>query len=95
MIQAMRNASLEVTYRAGRAWAAYLRLPREQASRVDSSEPIGGGLVVDYDDAGSVVGIEITSPELLDWSELSRLLDRLGIDREVVEAELKPLRRAG
>ena len=91
----MRTASLEVTYRAGRPWAAYLRLPRDQPTSIESSEPIGHGLVVDYDAEGCAVGIEITSPELLDLGELSSLLERLGIDPKVAETELQPLRSAG
>jgi len=51
--------------------------------------------VVDYDAEGCAVGIEITSPELLDLGELSSLLERLGIDPKVAETELQPLRSAG
>src|SRR6266581_4425748 len=58
----MRGRYLEVTFRKGRAIAAYLYLPRrgaERAARVSKATP---GLLIDYNANGKAIGIEITAP---------------------------------
>lgn len=53
---------LEITFRHGRPLAAYLYLPRRGGQEVSTSRPVGEGLVVDLDQDGVPVGIEITAP---------------------------------
>ena len=89
----MRAAYLEVTYRHGRALAAYLYLPRragEKSYRVGRSEP---GLLVDYSRTGKPIGIEITAPTKVSMAKLNRLLRALK-QPQLKRADLAPLRAA-
>jgi hypothetical protein len=89
----MRGRYLEVTFRKGRAIAAYLYLPRrgaERAARVSKASP---GLLVDCDANGKAIGIEITAPGKLSLASLNRVLTRLGQPRLEPE-ELAPLMAA-
>jgi uncharacterized protein YuzE len=88
----MRGRYLEVTFRKGRAIAAYLYLPRrgEGAARVSKASP---GLLIDYNANGKAIGIEITAPGKLSLAALNRVLTRLGQPRLGPE-ELAPLMAA-
>ncbi len=70
--------SLQVTYRKGRAFAAYLHLSHatgEKSARTIASSD--GLLVVDYS-RGRAVGIEITGPRAVSLERLNGLLAQLG-----------------
>ncbi len=69
--------------------AAYLHVAR-RATPVVRSERRAGGLIVDYEDGGTVVGIEITSPQIVTASHLDELLTQLGLS-PLAEGELAPL----
>jgi hypothetical protein len=89
----MTDPYLEVTYRRGRAIAAYLYLPRRGRERSHRTTTPAPGLVVDYTRAGRPIGIEITSPARLSLSTLNRVLRDLGVP-PVTRADLAPLRAA-
>ncbi len=74
----MKHSYLEVTYRMGRAVAAYYYLPRRDGDKSSRTECAGGGLLVDYSADGEALGIEISSPSRLDLGELNALLVQLG-----------------
>ncbi|MFW6012289.1 MAG: hypothetical protein ACOC92_01100 [bacterium] len=84
---------LEVTFRHGRPLAAYLCLPRGAGQKVSTSRPVGQGLVVDLDQAGVPVGIEITTPSTVTLAALNGVLRGHGM-AEITEADLEPLRAA-
>ena len=67
---AIQQPYLEVTFRHGRPFAAYLNLPRSSEQTVSTSRPVGQGLVVDLDQEGVPVGIEITAPRPSSRSQL-------------------------
>ena len=86
----MRGRYLEVTFRKGRAIAAYLYLPRrgvEHAARVSKASP---GLFIDYNPEGKPIGIEITTPGRVSLTAFNRVLSRLGQPRLRAE-DLAPL----
>ena len=87
------EAPLSVTYRNGRPFAAYYRLPRRADDRVDRSRPCEGGLVVDLTADGRPLGIEITEPRELDVATFNRVLASLGLD-PVDASMLAPLHAA-
>ena len=82
---------LEVTYRKGRVFAAYLYLPRrpgDVSARTTAPEP---GFVVDFSADGRAIGIEITHPEpgtLL--ASLNRVMLTLRMP-PVAQADVRPL----
>lgn len=74
----MKHSYLEVTYRKGRALAAYYYLPRRDGDRSARTERVEGGLLIDFASDGRPIGIEISSPARLDVVGLNRILARLG-----------------
>ena len=90
----MTERSLQVTYRKGRALAAYLHLshPTGEKSVKTVASP-DGLLVVDYGAAGRPVGIEITAPQAVSLERLNQLLADLG-EAPLAEQDYKPVRAA-
>jgi hypothetical protein len=86
----MRRPYLEVTFRKGKPLAAYIHLPRTTGVKVSRSEERGGGLVVDFAATGEPIGVEITSPSLVDLTTVNRLLHDLGVS-ELPTEDLAPL----
>ena len=84
---------LQVTYRAGRALAAYSYLPRRVGQKSYRSREAATGLVVDYARNGQPIGIEITAPSVVTLPAINRVLKELGFP-PLKRAELKPLRAA-
>ncbi len=89
----MKEPYLEVTYRKGRALAAYFYLQRSARQKSVRTRQVRGGLIVDFAANGKPIGIEITAPEQLTLSALNRLLRELGC-AQVRRADLAPLRAA-
>lgn len=85
--------SLQVSFRHGHPVAAYFHLvlePDVRASRNEVREP---GLVVDFDDGGRAIGIEITRPGDLTVDAFNAVLEELG-HGPVGADDLAPLRVA-
>jgi uncharacterized protein YuzE len=77
--RAMKQRYLEVTFRKGKAFAAYLYLPRATSARVARTLDEGRGIHVDLDDSGVPMGIEITAPGAVTSAELNAVLVRHGL----------------
>jgi hypothetical protein len=90
----MTERSLQVTYRKGRPFAAYLHLshPTGEGSARTVSTP-DGLLVVDYGVNGRPVGVEITAPQAVPLERLNQLLAELG-ESPLAEQDYKPVRAA-
>lgn len=89
----MSNVSLQVTYRKGKPFAAYIYLPRAPGQKSTRTEEVSPELLIDYAADGSPLGIEIVSPGYVTEDEINRAFDILGIGRPTA-AELAPLRAA-
>jgi hypothetical protein len=89
----MKRTYLEVTFRKGKALAAYLHLPHAIGAKVARSDARDRGLVVDFAADGQPIGVEITAPSLVDLETLNGLLHELHV-YEVDSADLAPLRAA-
>ncbi len=90
----MTERSLQVTYRKGRAFAAYLHLSHqtgEKSAKTVASQD--GLLIVDYGANGRPVGVEITAPQGVPLERLNQLLAELG-EPPMAEQEYKPVRAA-
>ena len=70
----MKQRYLEVTFRNGKAIAAYLYLPREAGDVSARTEKRDGGLLIDFAADGRAIGVEITSPGTLSINALNRAL---------------------
>jgi hypothetical protein len=86
----MTESYLEITYRHGRALAAYLYLPRRPRDRSSRSMAAAPGLVVDFHRDGRPIGIEITAPGKVSLFALNKVLRGLG-QPPAKRADLAPL----
>ena len=87
----MTERSLQVTYRKGRVFAAYLHLADqtgEKSARTVASAD--GLLVVDYGVDGQAIGVEITAPLSVSLEGLNELLVELG-ETPLSETDYLPL----
>jgi len=74
----MSERYLEISYRAGKPFAAYLMLPRQAEDRTARSERFSEVLVIDYATDGRAIGIEIVHPQAVTVDELNLALAHVG-----------------
>ena len=90
----MTERSLQVTYRKGRPFAAYLHLSHSTGEKSVRTKPSPDGLlVVDYEATGRAIGIEITAPLAVPLVRLYPLLAELG-QTPLAEQDYRPVRAA-
>jgi len=89
----MQDSYLEVTFRHGKALAAYYYLPRPAGGTSVRTEPAEAGMLVDYGRDGRPIRIEITAPSRASLAALNRVLRSLGQDPARRE-DFAPLRAA-
>ncbi len=88
----MTERSLQVTYRKGRPFTAYLHLSHptgEKSARTVASPD--GLLVVDYGVTGRPIGVEITAPQAVPLERVNTLLAELG-EPPMAEQDYRPVR---
>jgi hypothetical protein len=88
-----REPYLEVTFRRGRAIAAYYYLPRRPGQKSYRTRELAPGLLVDFSRSGRPIGIEIVAPRRVTLVLMNRVLKRLG-QSKMRRADLEPLRVA-
>ena len=90
----MTERCLQVTYRKGRPFAAYLYLSRATGERSLRTEATADGLlVVDFAADGNPIGIEITAPGFVTLERLNEMLQRLG-QPALADSDFRPLQAA-
>lgn len=90
----MTERSLQVTYRKGRPFAAHLHLSHATGEKSARTVATADGLlVVDYNDAGQPVGVEITAPQAVSLERVNELLASLG-QPPLADHEFKPMKAA-
>ncbi len=89
----MKEHYLEVTFRKGKPLAAYLYLPHQEGKKSKKTESQGSGLLVDYDENGLPIGIEITAPSHVSVDKVNEILRRLKLP-PISQEELLPLESA-
>jgi uncharacterized protein YuzE len=89
----MKQPYLEVTYRRGRPLAAYLYLPREKEDKSVRTAKADPGMVIDFEQSGRAIGIEITAPSIVTVSDLNRVLTEVGA-QPISGDDLAPLKAA-
>jgi len=89
----MSAYSLQITYRKGRPFAAYIYLAHPPGTKSARSEQVGPELVIDYAADGSPLGIEVVSPGFVTPEEINQVFKRLGLEPPPA-SDLAPLRAA-
>ncbi len=90
----MKTSYLEVTYRRGRAIAAYYYLPRCPGQHSVQTRRVEAGLLVDYARGGRPIGVEITTLGTFSVAAFNRVLRELGLP-PVRRNDVAPLIAAG
>lgn len=86
----MRDKYLEVTFRKGKAIAAYLYLPREPGEKSQRTEKAEEGILIDYGKDNRPIGIEITAPQQVNLEVINQILAELKVHL-LQEEEFPPL----
>ena len=86
----MTEVSLEVTYRDGRPWVAYLYLPRKKKEKSDHCREAKPDMVLDINEEGRLIGIELLAPELVTLEAVNGILQEYGLE-PLKESDLAPL----
>jgi hypothetical protein len=90
----MTERSLQVTYRKGRTFAAYLHLSHPTGEKSARTVPSADGLlIVDYAASSRPLGVEITAPQAVPLERLNQLLAELG-EPPLSEQDYQPVRAA-
>lgn len=89
----MKEPYLEVTFRHGRPLAAYLYLPRQAGEKAFRTSQLDLGMIVDFNQHGKPIGIELTAPAMVTFTALNQALTDLGL-RPLSAADLEPLHAA-
>lgn len=89
----MTQRFLEVTFRKGRPFAAYLYLPRQPGDVSARTQRLPSGLVIDFAADGRAIGVEIPSPTKTTMKEINEALATAQQDLATAE-ELSPLKAA-
>ncbi|MBI2840175.1 MAG: DUF2283 domain-containing protein [Acidobacteria bacterium] len=89
----MKNTYLEVTFRKGRPFAAYLYLPRAAGVKSARTKQVAPGILVDFSSADDAIGIEITAPIQVTAQQVNDALKAIGL-ATVSPEDLAPLRAA-
>ena len=86
----MKDIYLEVTYRHGNPWVAYLYLPRNEGDKSDRCVEVEPDMVLDINAEGKLIGIELVTPELVTLEGINGVLESYGFP-PVDASDLKPL----
>jgi uncharacterized protein YuzE len=89
----MSTFSVQVTYRKGKPFAAYIYLGHHPGQKSARTEQVSDEVLIDYSTDGSPLGIEIVSPGFVSVDEINAAFDRIGV-RRPEPADLEPLRAA-
>ncbi len=89
----MNALSVEVTYRKGKPFAAYVYLGRKPGQKSARTEEVAPELLIDYAEDGTPIGIEVVSPGYVTVDEIMAVFDKLGLSRPDPE-ELAPVQAA-
>lgn len=89
----MVQPHLEITYRHGKALAAYLRLPRARGAQVAHTREMRLSILADVDSAGQLLGLEFLAPDSTTIAEVQSVLAEFQTS-PVADEDLRPLRAA-
>jgi Protein of unknown function (DUF2283) len=89
----MRQRYIEITFRKGKPFAAYVYLPRLVGVKSTRTVEAAPGVLVDYAASGEPIGLEITALTPVTAAQVNIVLEMLGLDAMTPE-ELVPLHGA-
>ncbi|MGR3177663.1 MAG: DUF2283 domain-containing protein [Candidatus Anammoxibacter sp.] len=89
----MKDIYLEITFRKGKPFVAYLYLTGKNEIQSSKSIKIEEGLIADYDQNGVLSGLEIISPSTTSIQQIMNVMKKIHAG-PISEKELLPLNAA-
>jgi hypothetical protein len=89
----MKERYVEITFRKGKPFAAYIYLPRRGGVKSARTAEAAPGVLVDYTASGEPIGLEITAPAHITAAQVNVVLKMLGLEAMAPE-ELAPFHAA-
>lgn len=86
----MKQIYLEVTYRDGRPYVAYLHLPSKPNEKSHKCRRVEPGMILDVNKEGKLIGIELTAPSKVTLDAVNNILKEYGLE-PLKESDLAPL----
>lgn len=86
----MSTFSLQITYRKGKPFAAYIYLAHAPGAKSARTEQVTPEVLIDYAEDGTPLGIEVVSPGSVSKEEVAAAFGRLGMELPSA-VELAPL----
>jgi len=86
----MKQVYLEVTYREGRPFVAYLHLPGKPNEKRNKCRRVEPGMILDVSREGRLIGIELTAPTMVTPDVVNAVLKEYGLE-PLKESDLAPL----
>ncbi len=86
----MKQIYLEVTYRGGRPYVAYLYLPRKPKEKRHKCRRIEPGMILDINKGGELMGVELTAPTMVTLEAINSILKEYDLE-PLEESDLAPL----
>ncbi len=86
----MKQIYLEVTYREGRPYVAYLYLPSKPNEKRHKCRRVEPGMILDVNKEGKLIGIELTAPSMVTLDAVNNILKEYGLE-PLKESDLAPL----
>jgi len=86
----MKQIYLEVTYRDGRPYVAYLYLPSKPEEKRHRCRRVEPGMILDINKEGKLIGIELTAPKMVTLEAINGILTEYGMPR-LKDSDLAPL----
>ena len=86
----MKQIYLEVTYRDGRPYVAYLYLPRKPNEKRHKCRRVEPGMILDINKAGELMGVELTAPTMITLEAINNILKEYDLP-PLKESDLAPL----
>jgi uncharacterized protein YuzE len=89
----MKDIYLEITFRKGKALAAYLYLSKKADAQSLITKKIKEGIIIDFNKDNKVIGLEITAPNKITINEINKILNKYHA-QTISEQEFAPLKAA-
>ncbi len=86
----MKQLYLQVTYRDGRPYVAYLYLPRKPKEKRHRCRRVEPGMVLDINKDGELMGVELTAPRKVTLEDINGVLKEYGLE-PLKESDLTPI----
>ena len=84
------EVELEVSFRRGSPYAAYIHLQNRVGQKSFKTKRVEPGMVIDFNRRGEPIGVEIITPRMITLAAVNRVFRDLGLP-PLKKADIAPL----